>query len=331
MGGNALAPFGARRYSRDEYETIRPKIIQTLRKIVPEELVWEIPYVFEKDSFGDMDLLVYPLKPEHYKQITVAAAMFNGDLDMPVPLVRNSEVLSIMFEQLQVDIIPMEKEDLGTAYRYYAYNDLGNLMGKIFHKFGLKYGHRGLTYPMRDGDNQYDELYVSKDGKEIFSFLGLDFERWIKGFNNLDEVFDFVTGSPYFNKEVFAYENLNHTNRIRDRKRTTYHAFLEHVKDFPEGYKFEEDKTKYVDMIAQHFGYFLNRYQESLAKLEHRRKVRAHFNGEMVSVWTGFEGTKLGQLMAHMKKKYGEFAKWVLDYEEKDLHALVLDEAQSFE
>jgi hypothetical protein len=330
MGGNALAPFGARRYKKEEYVELRNKVIHVLEGIVPEGRVWEIPYYWKKDSFGDLDLLVYSLEPEHYSKIIVAAAMFNGDLDMSVPLVRNSDVLSIMFEQLQVDIIPMPQEDFITAYTYYAFNDLGNLVGKLFHKFGLKYGHRGLTYPMRDGDNQYDEIMVSKDARQTFGFLGLSYAKWAVGFDTLDEIFEFVTSSPYFSSVPFQYENLNHTNRIRDRKRTTYHAFLEYIKDKPCTYDFHEDKSAYLDAIFDYFPGFEEKYIESRKKLEHRLKVKEHFNGEMASEWTGFKGMRLGKFMHRLKDKRGEFAKWVLDYSPVKLKEIVLDEAQTF-
>lgn len=333
MGGNALAPFGARRYNRDEYLKISEKVLETLYPIIPEGVAVEIPSYKNKQSFGDMDILVEgPWALEDYDKVIQAFEKHNGT-DKLVPYVKNSDVMSILFEELQVDIIPMSREDFDTAHLYYSYNDLGNLMGKLFHKFGLKYGHRGLTYPMRFGDNQYDEIMVSKDGGEIFRFLGLSYTRFCQGFDELEDIFKYVMSSKYFSPEPYQYENLNHTNRIRDRKRTTYHGFLEYVKNNPckATHVFNEDKEQYVSHIGHSFYGFKEKYEESLKMLEFRLKVKAHFNGDMVSEWTGHKGHKLGKLMFRIKDRCGEFSKWVLDCTKEELYKIVMAECEKFD
>jgi hypothetical protein len=318
MGGNALAPFGARRYNRDEYLVTSKKALNLLSEIVPGSVAVEIPSYHSKESFGDLDVLTLPLTAGHYEAIKLA---FKG------PFVHNSEVMSIMLEELQVDIIPMAQENFLPSLMYYSYNDLGNLMGKIYHKFGLKYGHRGLTMPMKDGDNQYEEIVVSRDGVDIFNFLGLNYQRFKSGFSTIEDVYKFVIGSKYFSPVPFQYENLNHTNRIRDRKRATYHGFLEYIKDMPEGYKFRENKSEYLPLIFDHFPHVKALFDEGLKKLEHRIQVRQRFNGRMVGEWTGFQGEELGGFMAHFKGLKGEFAKWVLDFTREQLEQMVKDEA----
>ena len=59
--------------------------------------------------------------------------------------------------------------------------------------------------------------------------LGLDWERYKQGFNNYDEMFEYVTSCKAFDKSKFALENLNHRNRVRDRKRKTYNLFLQYI------------------------------------------------------------------------------------------------------
>lgn len=325
MGGNALAPFGARRYERDEYLVLRDKIMVQLGLHVSGVRNFrEIPSMTEKESYGDLDILCTELTPENYEEIKRLAGN--------TPFVRNSEVLSVLWEELQVDIIPMPHDDFETALVYYSYNDLGNLMSKIYHKFGLKYGHRGLTMPMRDGNNQYDELIVSKRPIDIFSFIGLDWRKFQAGFKNRDEIFRYVISSRFFNPEIYSYENLNAHNRIRDRKRETYREFLKYVVDKPANHIFEEeDKNHYLPMLFNFFPSLKVRYDISNEKLARRRAVRDKLNGDKVSAWTGLTGTDLGQLMEFMKKTYGVFDKWVLDLEDSELESLVKTTFSNFE
>lgn len=41
-------------------------------------------------------------------------------------------------------------EHFNTSLEYLNWNDLGNLIGRIAHKFGLKYGHKGLLYIIKN-------------------------------------------------------------------------------------------------------------------------------------------------------------------------------------
>lgn len=324
MGGNALASFGARRYSKEDTAVIRYELLAAIEQDLPKLKFQEIPYYRMKDSFGDLDILVEgPLTEKDYD---VLHCICGPDS----PRINNGGVMSTMYDQLQIDFIPMPAEDYDTALTYYSYNDLGNLMGKLFHKFGLKYGHRGLTLPMRDGDNQYDELMVSKDAKPIFDFLGLSYERFKEGFDTLEDIFTYVVMSPYFSSEPFQYENLNHTNRIRDRKRTTYHAFLEFIKNEENQYTFLKDKREYLPGIFNSFPGVQEQFNESLKKLEFRLRVRQHFNGEKVREWTGLTGLTLGKFMHRLKADRGEFHSWVLSYTEESLKDICLERLDDF-
>lgn len=323
MGGNALAPFGARRYERAEYLKLRDVVLEKLKEgVTGSRSFIEIPSYHDKESYGDLDILCTELSLENYEEIKALA----GGKAFKI----NSEVISVLWEELQVDIIPMSVEDYVTAYIYYSYNDLGNLMGKLYHKFGLKYGHRGLTIPMRDGNNQYDELIVSKSSRDIVEFLGLDWMNFQEGFKDRTEIFEFVISSKYFNPEVYAYENLNAANRIRDRKRETYREFLKYVLDKPAKFIFKEDKDEYLPLLFDFFPGLSKKYDESKQKLAHRFAVRDKFNGGLVSEWTGLTGKELGQFMEQVRHSRGEFSKWVLNWTDEELKALVLDEFRQF-
>lgn len=298
VGGNALALFGARRYDREEYLVISDEILYKLDHHMPEKSFMEIPYYRNKESFGDMDILCLPLTNKDYEYIRKV-------LDTDVFLV-NGGVMSLLYEGLQVDIIPMPLKYFTTSYKYYAYNDLGNLLGKIFHKFGLKYGHRGLTMPLRDGTHQYAEIEVSRNLRETLEFLGLSYDKYKEGFENLEEIYEYVESSKYFSPDIYWYENLNSINKVRDRKRSTYQGFVKRNEGKEPRITFSKNKEKYLDMIFKHFPESYEKYKE--ARLLHLRglNIKEKFNGVLVSEWTGLTGKELGNFMCYLKSGYND-------------------------
>lgn len=340
MGGNALAEFGARRYSKEEYEQTSKEVCSLLAKYNPEV----IKCYSGKETFGDLDLIVDSLNEENYGEICSALNSW--------VYIRNNEVISILYKELQVDIIPMSKENKNTALQYYSYNDLGNLMGKIFHKFGVKYGHKGLTLPVRDGNRKIGEILLSKDPEEIFRFGGFSFSRYSIGFNTLVDLFEFIISSEYFNSEIYDYENLNSINRIRDRKRQTYHSFLEYLKDtmikapkgftYPvsirsyfltgiKGYKFEEDKAKYLSKIFKAFPHAKKEYEDLLANLKQQNAIKAKFNGYLVNEVTGLQGISLGRFMAYLRESWGGFGPELLEQTDSTIRGRVFMEFKEWE
>lgn len=307
MGGNALAKYGARRYDKVEYRKLADFVMHELTLIVPNHTLWEIPSYTNKTSFGDLDLLVYTLDAEHYLAIR---SNFGNQ-----PYVRNGDVMSILIEQLQVDIIPMPSRYMATARRYYSYNDLGNLMGKIFHVFGLKYGHKGLTLPVRVGTNMVEEIEICKTGRETFAFIGLDYANFVSGFDDLEDIYKYVYSSPYFSNDIFQYENLNHANRVRDKKRTTYHGFLEYIKVRPSRkYAFLEDRSLYLRRIFDHFPRAEVRYNSAIERLKEAQGIKEIFSGKVISSVTGLSGIELGKFMTFIKTKHPDYKDWVQVY-----------------
>lgn len=316
MGGNAMAPYGARRFSAEEYVPLLKEVIGLLAEFKPTG----IPYYRNKVSFGDMDIITRSLKEEDYKTIINRLGTST--------YLRNDSVMSLLYKEIQIDIIPMSEEDYSTSLLYYSYNDLGNLMGKIFHKFGVKYGHRGLVLPVKDGDYGLGEVVLSKNPVEIFRFGGFDIDRYYRGFDDLEEIFLFVITSKYFNSEIFQYENLNSINKLRDRKRPTYHAFLQYLDETSTisgeslfqmyssssvGHIFNEDKGVYLPAIFAHFPAAKREYEELLEQRRIRRAIKEKLNGKIVMDITGLTGSSLGSFMAFLKECMGGFGPELLD------------------
>jgi hypothetical protein len=151
-------------------------------------------------------------------------------------------------------------------------------------------------------------VIISKDYDKIYEFLGLDYNRWKEGFDDLEDIFKFISESPYFNWEYLQLENNNRINRERDAKRKSYMSFLEYIenncKDSDHQYQYDKDKSVYVDKAAKFF-------PESNLITEIRRMeyeeckslyMKSKFNGGEVKRRFGLEGKALGDTLNGFKK-----------------------------
>ncbi len=307
MGGNALKTTKTRRYQADEYFALANE--------VGDKLLWgyrgcedkgfgrvnqvEVIEAYRsKESFGDMDVLYTTLSGDPVD------ANFIQDTFSPNEIVRNGSVISFDYKELQIDLIHSPVESFEYASCYFRFNDLGNLVGRIAKAFNVKHGHRGLTLPLRDGDQQFAEIVLTTDHSKALRFMGLDSDRFQEGFEDLREIFDFVTASHYFDPESYKLENLNTIAKTRDRKRPTYNAFLEHTKDW-KGPTWTNphtlDKKMWIPFILDQFPGARPDFDRAMEKLVFQQFIKTKFNGTLVSEITGLVGKELGHFMHYLR------------------------------
>jgi len=231
---------------------------------------------------------------------------------------RNTSVISILYDGAQVDLAFHPLEDFESAYNYYRNSDAGNLMGVMFKKLSLKFGAKGLSFPVKLGDaEKLGEVLISKNIKEILEFGGFDYNKWKAGFETPEELYEWITQSKFFNREFFAFEALSHQNRIRNRKRPGYAGFLVWLEDrkFSNPFEPAKNKSEYLFQSLVHFGNFTALEQINNLLFEYRRRKDANklFNGGLLLEWTGLTGKDLGRVMAGFRENLGllEEKPWV--------------------
>jgi hypothetical protein len=166
------------------------------------------------------------------------------------------------------------------------------------------------------------DILITKDFRKMMEFLGLDPEKKYKGFDTLEEIYDWIISSKYYNTELFLLDNLTQTDRKRNKKRLTFNKFLEYVKDLPfesEGYHFEKNKTKYLDLIDESFPevHFLEQINEFKKLDEEIQKLKEKFNGKLVMEWTGLKDKELGDVIIKFKSDYSE--EWLKDHSHEEI------------
>lgn len=302
MGGRALKGENTftRRYEREEFNELSEDLLGLLSNTFKRVAM---PLFYKnKPSFGDADILV---SMEGFKR---NMRTYIEDTFSPNEIFHNGNCWSFDYKELQIDLITVSAEHFDSNYNYLSYNDLGNYIGKIAHGFGFKYGQEGLVYDHYFKGSNIGRVLVSKDYDKIYEFLGLDYNRWKEGFDELEDIFKFISESKYFNWEYLQLENNNRINRERDAKRKSYMSFLEFIedncKDSEHQYQYDKDKSVYVDKADEFF-------PESNLITEIRRMeyeeckslyIKSKFNGGEVMRRFGLKGKELGDALNGFKK-----------------------------
>lgn len=339
MGGNALKSIQTHRLDAGEYHALVPKVLEIIRSVVGDKRpLCVIDAYRQKQDFGDMDVLMGSdgLRTD-YKDLLEKELKSRE-------VYRNGAVTSFDFEGFQIDLIAIPDEKFDYAKAYFSWNDLGNLVGRIAHKMGLKHGFEGLYFPLRAGSTHLiAEIAITLDVNCALTFMGYDPVRFAQGFDTLEDIFRFTASSPYFNPAIYLLENVNATSRVRDIKRKTYTSFLKWLSD-PKGLQafknerpeidgshvFPQDKSVWIAPLRAEFPGFGASLDQALLQHSRSEAVRAIFNGERVAQLTGLSGKSLGNLMGDVRNSHENpdaWVQWVLSAGQAGVDAAVLQAA----
>jgi hypothetical protein len=313
MGGRALKQYGVEteRKNTDEFLKIGNEIQTQINLSFAGLLESTIVTCYHsKADHGDLDVLLKITHDFHNKNVNLREYIQNTF--KPNAINNNGGVYSFDYKNFQIDFIPIKESKWETAKIYFSYDPLGNIMGKTFHKFGLSYGWDGLFYKFRNfnGTNSQDIL-LTTDIRKIFEFGGYDFDRYLLGFETLEDIIKFCIDGKYFDSEMFEMENLNHIDRKRNRKRGSYHLFLNYLKDnnITTKFEFKKNKVDYIPLINQTFpeANFLEKLN-ILAEKDRQNKILAQkFNGDLVMSWLpDLKGKELGKVITDFKVALGD-------------------------
>lgn len=302
MGGNALK-LQTIRLEKEFYQHVAGGTTDVLKTAFPTAKVEAIPSYGSKESFGDLDILISGVSMDKLRDFAIQALNTqeyhqNGNvlsfgLDVSPILMKAPSIF-------QVDFITVSEEDFDFALNYFSYNDLGNLIGQTAHGIGLKFGHNGLWYKYIVDTQLVKDMFITNDfgtALRILDYSVIDFKT---GFETLEDIFYYVVSSQYFSTWNYQLENRNHVGRIRDKKRKTYMAFLDWIKD-----KDLPSDRKAKDLGLKTANYHIPAVSEDYmnATLEYfkTQRVKKKFNGQLVQEWTGLNDKELGQFMSEYR------------------------------
>jgi len=356
MGGNAVdQTYDVKpgRKPADEYHRIMERTCWKLSNMFSWSMLAPVKAYANKESFGDGDIILErdelpanwisiihkAFAPQNMVVNRFGGSPFSYKWDDSVPEV-SPDCFSVSFDVqgLQVDLILVNRNEFHAARVYYAFNDLGNFMGRIAERMGFKYGWDGFWKEVRVEDEVVGKILVSRDTAKVFDFLGYDYNRFKQGFNTLEEVYEYAASTQYFSRLPFQLENRNHKSRARDAKRSSYRGFLEWMADKPEldksawhvydpknatDYDLYRRNTERNGFLVVAYSTFpgLEAEYKNIETVEIiKRQAKQHWNGKLVSETTGYSGEKLGRFMTYCKNslplkdtRWHSFEQWVVE------------------
>lgn len=379
MGGNALLYAKTGRATADGYRMIMSEVMTKLSDLFKATRMSVVQSVHGKESFGDGDILLENknLPVDWIAQVVDIfrpnEVMINRTKDgkshapplrfidpnmalepentfvhdtthYPVPREHiPCSAISFDYQGFQIDLIVTEPENFGIAQVYYAYNDLGNLMGRIADRMGFKYGWNGLWKQLGEGNNIYDTVLVTRGPEQIFSLLGYDYGRFKMGFETLENMFEFAASTPYFHRGPYQFENRNHKDRIRDEKRASYRAFVAWLENKPWLDKYtwttyerntltearKREKAAWMTVARNRFFDFSQRVSMSERTRQLATEAKKVWNGEVVRQVTGLSGKLLGAFMDRCRTAQsarlvdGNFDLWISEKSPQEVEAFI--------
>jgi len=314
MGGHALKNVVTRRYARAEYLLLKERILNKLQGHIDQ---YDVPKEFPcKESFGDLDVLL--VCPNGIKIENLIKELFH-----PNEIYCNGDVYSFDFQEFQIDFILTPKEQFENAIIYFSYSDLGGLIGNICHKIGLKYGIQGLWMNVHtkefDPTTTSTKLILSTNSQEIFDFLGYNYQRYLQGFENENEFFQWIISGKYFRRFYFNEDQLNHAHRHRTAKRPIYIKFIAFLNSQEIPLNEIENSEVLVRNVRQQALIYFNKelqYDQGINLREEKRQYRQKYSGRF------FDDIDQSKQMipVHMKnfeKRFAEteeeFRQWVIN------------------
>ena len=307
MGGLALKHLGVKRIDAVPYRALTREVVEVFWVLFKQEL-HIIQAYFNKPDYGDCDAVVVSSKlPQDWREQLIR------HFDSP-GMVKNGDVTSIAIRDVQFDFINVPENRVEQATTYFAYNDLGNLMGRVAHKMGFKYGHLGFQLVVRNDHRVLASLDPEARMADVFDFLGYDYNTWACGFTTLNSIFEFAASSQYFSPAIYLLHNRNAVSRIRDAKRKTYTEFLKWCESHPHRPRWPwaepddtaqklKEKEFHKQRAFERWPHlkreFILTQETEVARLAFAEK----FNGDLVKDWTYLSGAALGRYIAWIKKQ----------------------------
>ncbi len=314
MGGNATKHLGTERIDKETYlqvlNILKHELMENELYVEEESFHFTKPFS-EKTSFGDLDLLSY-IPKEDFLKIIENNEKFKliHDNDKKYHSSSNASSFAISFlldgeytVPFQVDYILINKQSFNFACNYFDYNDLGNFIGKIVSSYGYKFGFDGLSKKVyfdkhtnvidvkflksqtENGVNEasagYEEFNVTCDFFETLKIFGFDVNVYKNGFDNLNQIYDFVVNSKYFDKLFFDLDERGNKDRVRDRKRPNYNLLLEYIEkncNKNENYPYNKFKTEIKNEVQSKFPDFVQKRTELIKERRRKYTFNKRFN-----------------------------------------------------
>lgn len=311
MGGNALKKVITVRKNKIEYNETKIKVSN---KLLSRGIIFDtIPELADKESFGDLDILV---SFSHNSNIMrdIVIEIFN-----PTEVVSNGNVISFDFDNFQIDIINCKTIEF--AKFYFSYSDFGNILGRILTKYKMSLGHNYFFLK-----NEKYLLILTDDVNKFCEFIGFDFKQWER-IQTKEDMFELIKTCKFYKPEIFNFGNYHSRKNIINRP--IHKDFLNYINIYEvKGIEYDKevfniDAEKILNDALDYF----NKHEEieNINKaIEKTKIIHNKFNGNML-IEMGYNSLQIGTIIRKLKNDHPNYDEWIYNTTIENIYKEIID------
>lgn len=326
MGGNALKTmFGkeVERMTSVQLGEFAEDIELTLQMYSLGSKADPVKFYHAKEDHGDLDMVVAGKVPtDRHIQIAFQTELVH----------KNDTTFSLLYkDKYQVDLIYSDLETYESQLNFRNYSPFGNIFSRLLKQLDVSLKTTGLYYVFRGGDSYVENILLTRNWEQILLYGGLDPLVYRSGFWTQENIFEYVCDSPYFRKSIYAFENLNHVNRKRDRVRPDYNAWNDYIQSKNDRWLDLPDAKANLQRIHHWFPSFSWNLECAHRRYTKRLERKLKFNGVYVQLWTGLEGEELGAFMKSIRESVPSFDNWLDTVTTKEIQSFTKKQFEEFQ
>ncbi|KAF9220951.1 hypothetical protein BS17DRAFT_292538 [Gyrodon lividus] len=229
-----------------------------------------------------------------------------------------------MYCQVDVKVCGDEEGVEGISV-FHGYGDLGIIICAIAKTYGLSLNHKGLKIASPPPD---PPMHLTSSPRVIFDFMGLSMDRWMKGFDTVEDTFKFAATSRFFDPRRLHVPSMRTFHKFVDG-RNMYHDFLTWAQDKTPA---EYTPKPYQDAVEEALVVFGKKAEWDAAAHERHARMwlKNNFNGKLVAEWTGLGWRGVKAVMDDVRSSVGG-ERALLEMDIEKVKGLVLMSQRSLE
>lgn len=321
MGGNALKHVGVIRATTEVMERIKDELRTMYKDIL---ILHDVYSVKNKDTHGDVDILVEHLTSDD--TMTVLKRIYN-----PEHIVDNGSIISFAYKRdnnlYQVDFIT--SSNILKDQFYLSYGIVGAIIGRmttrndLSYDGGLKLQVSGRILNLISNETMFHDrdmnggIRLTSDPINTCNFLGLNYDRWCQGFDNDNDLFEWIITCNLFKKSHFK----------------TVDVVRQQMLDWKSFSDEREDKVPYdvLNRVLTQYD-ITDRLHEIVAREKIKLNVKSKFSAHMI-MEKGITGPKIGKCLKYIKDIYkgkDEFEAWIYANDSETVQKVLLKHIDAF-
>ncbi|ORY19224.1 hypothetical protein BCR34DRAFT_208667 [Clohesyomyces aquaticus] len=317
MGGQAFAtsgpngtPLNVPRMPPHVYKDVSARMQTLLKPIFQRTIVpRDAP---EKLDHGDVDILVGGAL-QKWTPTTIGEAIgaqyhiSNGgshNFAIPHPEVPDA------FVQVDIEISPGDgTPNAAELFEWTNFMksdaDLMQIIGVSHRALGLTSNDRGLHVRVEEIEPQNkkkSQIFLTRKPDEAMAFLGLDMQKYWKGFETEEEIFKWVSNGRFFARSTFDERTEKVNDRQRLRKRGMYRRFMDEWMPWnPEAGERDGTWTR-QEVLEEALETFDKRGEYRVLMDEHNTHERNEALWKRIREVLPLEGPSLGMALKGLKR-----------------------------